>query len=285
MDYLNSIILGIIQGVTEFLPISSSGHLFLAHQWLGFDLADNLAFDVFLHVGTLFALLIFFAKDICRLFKAWITSLCRWRVKTDADQKLAWLIILGCVPAGLVGFFGETWLEKNFYGAVSVAAMLIIVGLLMLLVERWAKQNKTIEQLTWRKTLMIGVGQALALIPGVSRSGITIIAGMSLGLKREAAARFSFLLAIPIVAAAAVKKLLDYVNAINISAGITIDGGLEIHRATNELALFIIGGLAAAVVGWLSIKVLLQFLARYPLNVFAYYRIVLGLIILALFIF
>lgn len=270
MDYLYSIIFGIIQGVTEFLPISSSGHLFLAHQWLNFDLTDNLAFDVALHFGTLIALVIFFFKDICRLLKAFVDSLCSWKVKTDNDQRLVWLIILGIIPAGLVGFFWEDWLEKNFYSAVSVASMLILVGILMLVIEYLAKKKDDLNQLDTSKALTIGLGQSLALIPGVSRSGITIITGMAVGLKREAAARFSFLLALPLVAAAAAKKFLDLIN---------------LNGQSLEWGLFLTGVLTAAGVGFLSIKFLLKFLNQHRLNIFAYYRIILGLIILGWFIF
>ncbi len=265
MNYIYSIILGIIQGLTEFLPISSSGHLFIAHQWLGFDLADNLSFDVALHCGTLLALVVFFYRDIIRLVKALFASLCRPCLKTDPDQKLVWLLIIGTIPAAIAGYFGEAWLEKTFHHTWSVATMLILVGVLMLIVEKYARRRADLHAVNLKQTLVIGCTQALALIPGVSRSGITIIAGMGQGLKREAAARFSFLLAIPIVTGAAAKKIFDLIQT---------------NPTAAQIDIYLLGALAAALSGWLAVKLLLKFLARYPLNVFAYYRFVLGLILL-----
>lgn len=267
MEILYSIILGIIQGLTEFLPVSSSGHLVILHQIFDLNGIDDLAFDAALHLGTLVAIIIFFFNDIIRYIKAFLNSIVKWDLKNNLDQRLSWYILISMIPAGIVGFFWEDIIKNFFRSALLVAIVLIIVSFFFILAEWYSKRSQGFQSLTWLKALIIGLAQALALIPGVSRSGITIITGLSYHLKREAAARFSFLMSIPIVFAAGMKKVYDLSQQ-----GLVFD----------QLILYIIGFLSAAIIGYFCIKYFLQFVKKYSLNIFAYYRIILGVIILLL---
>lgn len=264
-DYLLAIISGLIQGLTEFLPVSSSGHLIIFHEWFNFYLADTLTFDVVLHLGTLMALLLFFWKDIMRLISAWFFSLLRLRCK-NSQELLSWMIFVGTIPAVLVGYYFNDILDFYFRNLSVVVVTLILISLLMIMVEQQAHLNRgELKDLNFKQALWIGFAQATALIPGVSRSGITIITGMSQGLKREAAARYSFLLSIPIVFGAGVKKMWEL-------------GSVSV--ANPEVAVLIIGFLVSALVGFLTIKYFLKFLQKNSLRVFAWYRILLALAVL-----
>ncbi|MFA6428276.1 MAG: undecaprenyl-diphosphatase UppP [Candidatus Buchananbacteria bacterium] len=264
MQIVYAIIFGLVQGVTEFLPISSSGHLLLAHEWLRLDFLDSLAFDAFLHLGTLAALLIFFWPEILKLVKAWFSSLKKWDLVNNSYQKLAWLIILACLPAGLVGFFAEDFLTKAFRNLGWLALALLIVGIILLVVEKIYRGQNTMQQLTWRQAVVIGLAQILALVPGVSRSGITIIAGLSQNLNKQEAAKFSFLLSLPVVAGAGFKKMLELYQA----------GSL-----VGEWPVLVVGFLAATVSGVLVIKYFLNYLETKSLRPFGWYRILLALVI------
>ncbi|MEW6998893.1 undecaprenyl-diphosphate phosphatase [Colwelliaceae bacterium BS250] len=199
MSTFEIIILALIQGLTEFLPISSSAHLILPSQILGW--ADQgLAFDVAVHVGTLLAVIIYFRNEVGRMFFAWGNSIIT--KQHNSDSTLTWWIILATIPAGLFGFLGKDLIEEHLRSAAVIAVTTIVFGLLLGLVDVKAKQNKTIEQLGFKGAMYIGLAQAVALIPGTSRSGITMIMGLKLGLTRDGAARFSFLLSIPAIAMA-----------------------------------------------------------------------------------
>lgn len=272
MDSIIAIIFGIVQGLTEFIPVSSSGHLLILHQiFPGFVVTDELAFDVALHVGTLLALFIYFWNDILRYLKAGFTSLPALisKKQLNQDQKLSWLIIVAIIPAGLAGFLFENFIEATFRSTGVVIAMLIIVAVLFILVERMSTKNTTsLEKLTWKSALFIGVAQVLALVPGTSRSGITMIAGMVAGLHREQSARFSFLISIPLVAGAGLKKLVDLVTV-----------GLE----TSAIPVLLIGVISAAVVGYIAIAGLLKYLSNNSLIPFAVYRITVAAILFITF--
>ncbi len=265
IDILYSIVLGAVQGLTEFLPISSSGHLIVLHDILRFGFADNLSFDVALHLGTLAALLIYFWRDVRRYIVAFVRSFANFQVRTNVEQRLAWLIVIGTIPAAVVGYFWGDIIEAVVRSLGLVAVTLILVGILFFAVERLARRRKGLEELTWGNAIAVGIAQAAALIPGVSRSGATILAGMTLGLSRRTAARFSFLLSIPIVFAAGAKTMLDAVQE-----GI----------ASSEWALMAVGFITSAVVGYLVIRWLLKFLGNHRLDVFGYYRIALGIALL-----
>lgn len=253
---------GAIQGLTEFWPISSSGHLVIAHDVLKFDFIDSLSFDVALHLGTLVALFIYFWSDIRLYIVAFARSLANFQVKTDANQRLAWLLVLGTIPAAAVGFFLGDWIESSVRAVWVVASMLILGGILFILFERYLKPTKDLAALGWRGTLVIGMAQALALVPGVSRSGATILAGLGAGFSRSTAARFSFLLSIPIVFAAGINQMLKV-----FSEGVS----------GNAWLLMAAGFVVSAIVGYGAIRFLLKFLVQHPLNVFGYYRIAFGL--------
>lgn len=252
MDIVQAAVLGIVQALTEFLPISSSGHL-VTLPWL-FRWNDlGLTFDVALHLGTLVSLLLYFWRD-------WIDILRNWR------QPLLWLIIAGCIPAAVLGSLFEEYFETVFRSPAVVALFMMGMGLLMLAAEKAGKKIRELGTVNLGDSLFIGTAQALALMPGVSRSGITITAGLFKGLTRESAARFSFLLSMPIVAGAGMLKLRHIVT----------DG-----LPAGESAQFVLGVVLAAVVGFLAIKFLLQYLQRHTLYLFVWYRLIYGGIILA----
>ncbi len=263
MNYFLSIVAGAIQGITEFLPISSSGHLALFHDIFHFNLPDNLFFDVTLHWGTLAALLLFFYKDIEKIIRGFFSSLANWNLKNNYNQRLAWLMIIGTIPAAILGYCFEDLISNNLRSPKLVAFMLIAVGLLFWLAEKYAAKKKEIQDVNKFEAFLIGCAQAVALIPGVSRSGITIISGLGLKLKREEAARFSFLLSLPIVFAAGVKKFLE------------IPSWQDLN-----FIIMALGFLSAAVFGYLAIKYLLRYLENHSLNVFAWYRLIIGCLML-----
>jgi undecaprenyl-diphosphatase len=268
MHILSSILLGVIQGLTEFLPISSSGHLIIFHDILNWQPADNMAFDVFLHWGTLLALVLFFYKDIIRYLKAFLKSLEKWNLKNDLDQRISWLILISMIPAVIAGLFLDGILDWYFRNIISVAVFLIVVGLIFLIVEKYSAQSKDLSSLNWKKSLILGLAQALALIPGISRSGATISAGLALNINREQSARFSFLMSIPIIFAAGIKKAWDL---------------RDISLGVSDFTAYILGFIAAVIVGYLVVKFLLNYLKNHSLNIFAYYRIILGIVIIIYF--
>lgn len=261
VNYFLGAIFGIVQGLTEFWPISSSGHLLILHEILKLDFINSLSFDTALHLGTLLALLVFFFKDIKKYFLAFLASFIKFDPKRNEDQRLAWLIAIATIPAGLAGLFLENIINTFLRNLWWVAGMLIGVAILFIIFEKIGKKFAELKDLNWWQTLVIGLAQAIALIPGVSRSGITIITGMAFNLKREAAARFSFLLSALIVLIAGLKKVYDLGQA-----GMSNEQGY----------VFLIGLVSSAIVGWFAVKYLLKFLTNHSLNYFAYYRIAVG---------
>jgi len=261
IDFVYAVMLGIIQGLTEFWPVSSSAHLVIAHDLFKFDFVDNLTFDVALHVGTLIALLLYFRRDLVSYIGAFFRSFATWNLRNDFDQRMAWYIIVASIPAGIGGFLLESWADTVLRSLWLVVSLLVSVGMLFMIIEKYSSKEKSIEQLGWKTAILIGFAQVLALFPGVSRSGITTITGMSQGLKRSAAARFSFLLSIPVIFGAGVKKLADAYRE-----------GLSNH----DWLVMLTGAATAAFVGYLAIRVLLRFFERHSFNIFAYYRFLLG---------
>ncbi|MCG8612308.1 MAG: undecaprenyl-diphosphate phosphatase, partial [Pseudomonadales bacterium] len=200
MDWIQTVVLALIQGLSEFLPISSSAHLILPSQILGWQ-DQGLAFDVAVHVGSLLAVVLYFRQDVSQLFFAWLKS-CPQLVTRPAaiapDGKLAWMIILATIPAGLAGLVFKDFIEAELRSTMVIAVTTIGFGLLLGFSDRFARSDQGMTSLTWRAALIIGLSQALALLPGTSRSGITMTAALFLGLSRDTAARFSFLLSIPL---------------------------------------------------------------------------------------
>lgn len=266
MNYIGAILAGLIQGITEFLPISSSGHLVLFHDFFGFGFVDDVAFDVILHLGTAAALLTFFWRDIL----GYATALLGMR-SAPLERRLAWYMIAGTLPAVIAGVLFESVIETSLRSVVVVAWMLIIVGILLYIVDRVAQGTRSIEQLTLPGSILIGCAQALALVPGISRSGITIIAGLQQKLHRQAAARFSFLLSIPVVLGAGAKKIVDIIQNHELVAG--------------NFGVLALGFIVSAITGYLCLGYFLRFLEHHSLRVFAYYRIIFGLILLAILFF
>lgn len=256
MTIIEAAISGVVQGLTEFLPVSSSGHLVLLSKLFG-EGENTLLFDVALHAGTLLALLIYFHKDIVLLARALVVR--------SAHTRVAWLLAAATIPAVISGVVLQSFAEDTFRSAVLVGCNLIFVGLLMFVAERVARQQtKKLETVSPKQALIMGVAQALAVIPGVSRSGSTITAGLFMGLDRVTATRFSFLLGVPIIFGALIKVLSD--------------GGTEAF--SNQMSIFIVGVFAAFVSGLLAIRFMLRYLAKHSLAVFAYYRIALGILVL-----
>lgn len=268
-DIAQSIILGVIQGITEFLPISSSGHLLVFHQFADSPLINNLTFDVILHAGTLLALLIYFSKDVWNLIKGFIASIFKNNLRRDFNQRLSWFIIIASLPVGLVGYFAGDYIENNLRNIPLVIISLIVVGILFILVERLVKALRNLEVLNLGDSFFIGIAQVLALIPGVSRSGITMVAGMSKKIDRYSSARFAFLLAIPAIFGATLKKFLDFgLSNFNLELGV----------------VYLVGFLTSFIVGLMALKFLMNFLRKYSLVGFAIYRFALAVILLIIFI-
>jgi undecaprenyl-diphosphatase len=248
---LEAIILGIVQGLTEFLPVSSTAHLIVLpwfFNWVG--QVDTLTFDIALHAGTLCSLLCCFWND-------WVDLITR-------KQRLLALICMASVPAGVAGYLLNDFIETSVRNPLLISLILIAGGFIMLLSEK-AYKYKKVDAVTFGDALMVGIAQAIAIIPGVSRSGITIAAGLFRGLEREASARFSFLLSTPIIAGAVLlhaKKALD-------------------SSESYDLSIFAVGLAVSFLTGFAAIKFMLNFLRKYPLNVFVFYRFALAVVIIA----
>jgi undecaprenyl-diphosphatase len=262
MDPVQGLVLGIVQGLTEFLPVSSSAHLILVPWLLGWP-AHSLTYDVALHMGTLAALLLFFWRDWLRLIRAWLPPNA---AETAADRRLLIGIILGTIPAAIAGLLFQDAIENALRSPALIAAVMLVVSALILAADRLGRLHLPIEGIGYPHALAIGVAQAFALAPGVSRSGATISAGLALGLTREAAARYAFLLATPITAGAGLLQLRHLLR----------DGVLP-----DERAAFALGIAASFLVGLASIGFLLRYLRRSSLLSFVVYRAALALLVLA----
>jgi undecaprenyl-diphosphatase len=265
MTVLQAIILGIVQGVTEFVPISSSGHLIIvpwAFGWTFFlDHPDlNKTFDVALHLGTFVAVLAFFWRDVLRLLAAFFRSLAKRRAET-ADERLAWLLLVSTIPAAVVGVAFENFIEERLGKPLLIALLIIAFGVVMWVVDMRARQTRTITGLRWLDALLIGLAQAVALAPGVSRSGVTMITARALSVDRESCARYSFLMSIPVIGGAALYKALEVAQT-----------GLPPGTARP----FLWGTVSAAVSGFVAVWFMLAYLRRHDFRPFAIYRFVLG---------
>ena len=266
---IEAIVLGVVQGLAEFLPISSSGHLILVPWLLGWP-QHGLTFDLALHLGTSVALLAYFWRDWLVLASAVVRGLADAKVRAGHEWRLAWLIVIGCIPAAIVGVLFEDVIEATFRQPALIALLLIAFGLLLLVADIVGKRERALEQITLVDALVVGCAQVLALAPGVSRSGVTMTAGLFRGLDRATAARFSFLLSAPITVAAALYKLRVLVRE---------------PLTASETAAFLVGIVTAAIVGALAIGFLLRYLQRNSLATFVWYRIAAGLVVLGLAVF
>lgn len=273
MVILEAIILGLIQGLTEFIPISSSAHLVVVPWLFGWNdsALTSLPFDMALHLGTLVAVLIYFAADWVRLLRAGFSSIVERRIGNDVNRRMIWYLVIGCIPGGIVGLLLESKIDELFHqpntpiktsALIAMAVIIALLALALWFAERYAKHVRKLENLTFKDVLTIGCAQALAVFPGVSRSGGTITAGLALGLEREAAARFSFLLGTPLIAGIGLKSIWD------IYEGLQAGGAFS----QTDWILFPLGMIVAAVSGYLCIKYLLQYLQKNSTRIFIYYR-------------
>jgi undecaprenyl-diphosphatase len=263
MNAFEAIVLGLVQGLTEFLPISSSGHLRIVPAFFGWE-DPGAAFTAVIQLGTMAAVLLYFRRDLWRIAVAWLRSLRDPEARGDLDARMGWYIILGTIPIGILGLAFKDPIETEFRNLELIGTTLIVFGLVMLAAEAVSRRDRALREITRRDGLLIGLAQALALVPGVSRSGATISAGLLLNFDRAAAARYSFLLSVPAVVLSGLFELRH--------AG---EGNLPI--GDTALATVI-----AFVAGYASIAFLLRYLARHTIVVFVAYRLVLGVLVLAL---
>jgi undecaprenyl-diphosphatase len=267
VSILQAIVLGLTQGVTEFAPISSSGHLILVPWLFGWSILDdpnlNKTFDVALHVGTLVGALAYFRRDVWRYLVAFGQS-ARARSITTTDQRLAWALVIGTIPGAVAGALFEDVIQEHLGQPWLIAVMLAVFGVVLYAVDRAARSDRTIDDVTVRRGGILGLAQALALQPGVSRSGVTMTAGRLIGLDRESAARFSFLLAMPIIAGAGLYKALDLVQT-----------GFQGYASE-----FFWGFVSSAVSGFLVIWGLLRYLRSHDFKIFMVYRLAVAALVL-----
>ena len=268
MDIIQGIIIGIVQGLTEFLPVSSSAHLVFIQDILGVE--SSLAFDTFLHLGTLIVVLWFFRWDIIKMLKSWWLSIgdilqgrFRQGFYDDPYKRLAWYVILATIPVGIVGVLFEDSIDALFSGALYVPAFfLFVTGTILYLSQRMNSGNINLHNISKKEALFMGLGQACAILPGLSRSGTTIAAGLTAGLDKEFAAKFSFILSIPAILGAFVLQLKDIGSAMDV----------------NFLPVFL-GFIAAIIAGYMAIKWMLDLIQNKSLDIFAYYCWVVGIIV------
>ena len=271
LDILSAIILGAVQGLSEFLPISSSGHLALIPHLLGVE--TGLAFDTVLHIGTLIAIFTFFWKDIINLIKGFILSIIdlsegidkfKEGLNTIPEKRFAWLIIIGTIPTGIIGILFKDAVATVLRGTIFIGFFLIVTGIILYYSERHSSGNITAKDMSFKKAAIVGICQGLAVLPGISRSGSTIASGLCLGLEREYAARYSFLLSVPAVIAAGVLQIKDIAN---------IDASMTVLLA---------GFLSSVIFGYLAIKLLMKMIKGWSLDIFAYYCWIVGILTLVL---
>jgi len=258
MTLLQSILLGIIQGLTEFLPISSSAHLVIFPYLLKWQIPSNEAFvfDVLVQVASTIAVILFFWKDLVSIFQAFLSNIVNKRPLRDPNSSLGWYLIIATIPAGVLGVALKGFVERAFATPVTAAVFLLFTALLLLIAERVGKQSRAIDTLSWKDSLWIGMAQALAIFPGISRSGATIAGGMTRNLERPSATRFAMLLSIPIMLAAGLLASFDL---------------LQIPNLSNQLAIYFPGFLVSLITSYLSIRWLLRYVAHHPLYVFSIY--------------
>ena len=268
MNILQGIIIGIVQGLTEFLPVSSSAHLVFIQTLLGVE--SDLAFDVFLHLGTLIAVMWYFRADIYQMLKSWWLSIgdilqgrFRQGFMNDPYKRLAWYVILATIPVGIVGVLFEDAVDSLFAGALYVPAFfLFVTGTILYLSQRMTSGRINYDNITAKEALFMGLGQACAILPGLSRSGTTIAAGLTIGLNKEFAAKFSFILSIPAILGAFVFKLSDLSSALTV----------------NFLPIFV-GFIVTIISGYMAIKWMLDLIQNRNLDIFSYYCWVVSLIV------
>jgi undecaprenyl-diphosphatase len=264
---LEAIVLGIVQGLTEFLPISSTGHLRIVPAFLGWE-DPGAAFTAVTQLGTMAAVLLYFRADLIRIALAWLRSVRDRSARRELDARIGWYIVLGTIPIGIFGVLFKDQIANGARDLYLIGTALIVLGLVLLVAEKVSTRSRSMEQIQARDGLAVGLAQALALVPGVSRSGATITAGLFLGLDRPTAARFSFLLSVPAVVLSGLFEL-----------GSILSGEEGEHVSTGNLVL---ATLLAFVTGYAAIAWLLRFLSNHSTIVFVVYRVALGVLVLVL---
>ncbi|HET6791482.1 MAG TPA: undecaprenyl-diphosphatase UppP [Actinomycetota bacterium] len=266
MSILQAIVLGLVQGATEFAPVSSSGHLILVPWMFGWGAIGDpdlqKSFDVALHMGTLLGALIYFRSDVARYAAAWLHSIVTRRMSTP-DERIAWALVVGTIPGAIIGALFEDVIQEKLGAPWLIAVMLVAFGIVLVVVDRRARSDRDFDSIGPKEGLLLGTAQALALQPGVSRSGVTITAARAMGLDRESAARFSFLLSLPIIAGAGAYKAVDLAQT-----------GLQGYAAE-----FVAGMVASAISGFVVIWGLLRYLKRHDFTVFLGYRVALAAVV------
>jgi len=269
MTWWQTLILGLVQGLTEFLPISSSAHLrIVSGVFFGDDAGAS--FTAVTQLGTEAAVLVYFGRDIWRIMLAWFSGLRHPAARADFDYRMGWYVIIGTIPVGVLGYLFKDQIRTGARDLRIIGVTLIVFALVLAAAERYGRQRRPVEKLTLRDGVLMGLAQSLALVPGVSRSGGTISAGLFLGLTREAATRYSFLLAIPAVVASGLFSLPDAISP-------STTTGLQASGAQLAVATVV-----AFVVGYASIAWLLRYVVNHTIYVFVYYRIALGAVVLLL---
>ncbi|WP_313814598.1 undecaprenyl-diphosphate phosphatase [Glutamicibacter sp.] len=263
MNWFEAAFLGLIQGLTEFLPISSSAHLRIVGELLPNAQDPGAAFTAITQLGTETAVIVFFWRDIVRIIGAWFKALMGKVPHSDPDAKMGWMIILGSIPIGVLGLLLEDYIDTNFRSLWIVATMLVVFGLILAIADQYGKQTRKLEDLTVKHGILYGFAQALALVPGVSRSGGTITAGLLMGYTREAAARYSFLLAIPAVFLSGLYKLAKSFS----------------EPGVYTLAQTGLATVVAFIVGFLMVGWFLKYVSTHSYRFFVWYRIILGFIL------
>ncbi|WP_018723112.1 undecaprenyl-diphosphate phosphatase [Salinispora fenicalii] len=269
MTWVEAIVLGIVQGLTEFLPISSSGHLRITSA-IFFEQDAGASFTAVTQLGTEAAVLLYFAKDIWRISRTWVVGIWDRSVRSSLDYRMGWYVIVGSIPIGVFGFFFKDQIRETARNLWLVASTLILFAFVLAFAEYWGRQTRTLENFRMRDGVVMGFAQAMALIPGVSRSGGTLTAGLFLNLTRETAARYSFLLAIPAVVMSGVLSLEDVFAPA--APGTSVPSGAQMIVATA----------VAFAVGYAAIAWLLRYVAHHTLYIFVLYRVALGTLVLAL---
>jgi len=267
MTFFQAIILGIVQGLTEFIPVSSSGHLVLVPHFLGWEFSHSQAFifDVLVQWGTLFAVFIYFWKDLTAIATAFVRGLLQGKPLADPDSRMGWYLIVATLPAVVAGLLCKDIVEQAFASPKMTGVFLICTAVLLVVAETVGHRKRSMEEITWKDSLWIGFSQVLALLPGISRSGSTIAGGMTRHLDRSSAARFSFLMSVPVMLGAGVLAFKDLAD---------LPAGGEF------IFPLLVGALTAMISGYIAIRWLIAYLSKHSLYVFAVYCTVLGLIVI-----
>ena len=272
IEILKAFLFGIVEGITEWLPISSTGHMILLDEFIKLNVSQDFykLFEVVIQLGAILAVVVIYFKSIWPLKKE------KGKIKFDKDILNLWgKILVACIPAAVIGLLLDDWIDEHFYNSIVVSLALIIYGIIFIVIENkkiGSRKTKTVKDITYKQALQVGAFQLLALIPGTSRSGSTIIGGLLIGLERATAAEFTFFLAIPVMAGASLLKLVKYI----LEVGFVF--------STLEIAILVVGCIVAFLVSIFIIKFLINYIRKHDFKVFGWYRIVLGIIVLLYFI-